>query len=224
MLLNMPALSIRNGIVPAMTIIDTALADGYSLAMQPVTEKILLDQARDGQDQAFAQLIEAHSEKIITVAWRMVGQRDIAEDIAQEAFLRLYKSLANFRGESSVGTWLYRTATRLSIDHLRREQLRRKIFFFRSTDSGLADPVDLAISPSASPQDILLAKETQERIQQVLNTLPARQKAVFVLRQMEGLTLKEIAVTLGLQEGTVKSHLHRAVTRFREEFFQKKEA
>ncbi len=202
----------------AMTVIDTALAGRYPLPMQPVSEKILLEQARDGQEQAFTQLVEAHSEKIIALAWRMVGHRDVAEDIAQEAFLRLFKSLSSFRGESSVGTWLYRTVSRLAIDHLRREQLRRKLFFFRNNDSDQLDPVDLAVSPSASPQELLLAQETQGRMQQLLNRLPPRQKAVFVLRHMEGVPLKEIAALLGLQEGTVKSHLHRAVTLFRTEF------
>jgi RNA polymerase sigma-70 factor (ECF subfamily) len=191
--------------------------------MLPAAEKILLDQARDGQEQAFAQLVEAHNEKVIALAWRLVGRRDEAEEIAQEAFLRLFKSLADFRGESRIGTWLYRTATRLAIDHLRREQLKRKVFFFRTSDPDQPDPLDLAVDPSASPQEQLLARETAGRMRRLLNQLPPRQKAVFVLRHMEELSLKQIAVVLGLEEGTVKAHLHRAVSRFREEFRQAKE-
>jgi RNA polymerase sigma-70 factor (ECF subfamily) len=207
----------RMSLLFAMPSIDTVQAHGYALLMQTATERLLMNQARDGEEQAFTQLVEAHSEKIIALAWRMVGARDVAEDIAQEAFIRLFKSLSSFRGESSVGTWLYRTVTRLAIDHLRREQLRRKIFFFRNNDPDQIDPVELAVAPSASPHELLQAQQTGDRMQKVLNALPPRQKAIFVLRQMEGLQLKEIAILLGLQEGTVKAHLHRAVTQFRKE-------
>jgi len=191
--------------------------------MRRDTEKILLDQARSGQERAFAQLVDLHSERIISLAWRLVGQRDEAEDIAQEAFLRFHRSLSTFRGDSSIGTWLYRTVSRLAIDHLRRERLRRKIFFFRSADNDQPDPLDLVSDKSASPQEQLLAQETGQHMQQVLEKLPPQQKAVFVLRHLEQMPLKEIAYTLGLKEGTVKAHLHRAVTQFRKEFREERE-
>jgi RNA polymerase sigma-70 factor (ECF subfamily) len=191
--------------------------------MQPAVEKVLLEQARNGQERAFAQLVEAHSEKTIQLAWRLVGNRSEAEEISQEAFLRLFKALISFRGESRVGTWLYRTVSRLAIDHLRRERLKRKLFFFHTDESGHNDPVDLAIDPAASPHDQLQARETAQQMQHLLSKLPARQKAVFVLRHMEELSLKEIAAILHLSEGTVKSHLHRAVSLFRQEFKEAKE-
>lgn len=206
-----------------MTSVDTALTSRYALPMQQAVEKSLLEQARNGQETAFAQLVEAHSERTIQLAWRLVGNRSDAEEISQEAFLRLFKSLMTFRGDSRVGTWLYRTVSRLAIDHLRRERLKRKVFFFRSGELEQSDPVDLAIDPSASPHDQLQARETAEQMQQLLSRLPARQKAVFVLRHMEELPLKEIAAMLNLSEGTVKSHLHRAVSLFRKEFSEAKE-
>jgi RNA polymerase sigma-70 factor (ECF subfamily) len=185
--------------------------------MQSDSEKILLEQARNGNESAFSRLIDAHSEKIIQLAWRLTGNRSDAEEIGQEAFLRLYKSLATFRGDSSVGTWLYRTTSRLAIDHLRRERLKRKLFFFRGNDDERADPLELAVDPSASAHDLLQAQETAHRVQELLQRLPARQKAVFVLRHQEGLPLKDIAATLGISEGTVKAHLHRAVSLLRNE-------
>ncbi len=191
--------------------------------MQPDTEKRLLDQARSGQEEAFAQLVKEHSEKLISLAWRLVGHREEAEEIAQEAFLRFYRALPSFRGESSVGTWLYRTVSRLAIDHLRREQLKRRFFFTRSGDPEQIDPIDLVPDASPSPQDMLLAKETASRMQKVLHRLSPRQKAVFVLRHMEDLPLREIAAVLGLKEGTVKAHLHRAVSQLRKEFREAKE-
>jgi len=192
--------------------------------MPPSAEQILLEEIRNGSEQAFASLVDRHSDRLISLAWRLVGRRDEAEDIAQEAFLRLFRSLESFRGESSIGTWLYRTVTRLAIDHLRRERLKRRIFFFRSRDDAQADPLDLAVDPHASPHEELQGRETARRMQQVLQTLPARQRAVFILRHQEEMPLKEIARTLGLEEGTVKAHLHRAVNQFRKAFHEHKES
>lgn len=182
-------------------------------------EKILLEQVREGQPAGFEQLVRAHSAKVIGLAWRLVGNRDEAEDIAQEAFLRLHRALPTFRGESSVGTWLYRTVSRLAIDHLRRETLRKKIFFFRRGDEGEeADPLEAVPDPGASPGEILLGKEVSSRLGSALRRLSPRQRAVFVLRHQEELPMKEIARVLELEEGTVKAHLHRAVTVLRKEF------
>jgi RNA polymerase sigma-70 factor (ECF subfamily) len=202
---------------------DTTKIDGSALLMQPDREKQLVEQARAGNESAFAELIDAHSDKIIRLAWRLIGNRSEAEEISQEAFIRFYKSIATFRGDSSVGTWLYRTTSRLAIDYLRREKLKRKLFFFRGDNDEQADPVDQAVDPAASPQDLLQAQETVHHIQQVLNRLPARQKTVFILRHQEGLALKEIAELLELREGTVKTHLHRAISMLRNELGETKE-
>ena len=205
-----------------MTEIDTTTANRYALRMQPGSERILVEQAQGGNQAAFAQLVEGHSEKVIQLAWRLVGNRSEAEEISQEAFLRLFKSLASFRGDSSIGTWLYRTVSRLAIDHLRREKLKRKLFFFRSDTDEQADPLELA-ADTDSPYELLVARQTAQQAQRLLNGLPARQKAVFVLRHQEGLPLKEIANMLDLSEGTVKAHLHRAVSQFRQELLETKE-
>ncbi len=189
----------------------------YPSPMDVRSEQILLEQARNGDDAGFARLVECHSGRILNLAWRLVGNREEAEDIVQEAFLRLHRSLQSFRGESSLRTWLYRTVTRLAIDHLRREKLRRKLFFFRSAGDESADPVEMAADGSASPRDLVLAQESARRVKQVLKTLSPRQRAIFILRHHEELPLKEIADLLGLEPGTVKVHLHRAVKALRSE-------
>lgn len=176
-------------------------------------EHILVQQVLAGHAAEFEKIVAAHAPKIIRLAYRLTGNHDEAEDLAQEAFLRLYRALPKFRGDSTLGTWLYRTVTRLAIDHLRREKLRRAVFFF--SREGEDDPVDYAADPAASPRDELLAAERRHRLRQALGQLSARQRAVFVLRHDEGLPLKEIAAMLGLSEGTVKIHLHRAVNLLR---------
>ncbi|HKK02048.1 MAG TPA: RNA polymerase sigma factor [Desulfuromonadales bacterium] len=201
-------------------VIDGAKRSGYSQSMDGRTEKILLERARGGDGVGFEELVRAHTAKAISLAYRLVGHRDEAEDIAQEAFLRLYRSLPNFRGESTVATWLYRTVSHLAIDHLRREQLRRKIFFLRRNtgdDEMDVDPMEVVPDPGGSPRDLFLAKEAGRRLSRALDKLSPRQRAVFVLRHQEELPLKEIAKVLGLEEGTVKVHLHRAVSMLRKE-------
>lgn len=184
--------------------------------MDGQTEKILLTQIREGDPAGFEQLVLAHTAKTVNLAYRLVGNREEAEDIAQEAFLRLHRALPSFRGESSISTWLYRTVSRLAIDHLRREQIKRKLFFFRHANDE-ADPMEMVPDPAASPQDQVVAAESGRRLAQALKLLSPRQRAVFTLRHQEEMTLKEIASVLELEEGTVKAHLHRAVHLLRKE-------
>lgn len=203
--------------VQAAVIVDSPVAGRYSRPMIERSEEILLEQARAGDEESFARLVDAHATKLINLGWRMTGNREQAEDLAQEAFLRLHRSLGRFRGDCSLATWLYRTLSRLAIDHLRREKLKRKIFFFRSADSEEADPVDLAPDPGIGPGETVLAAETGRRVRQALQQLSPQQRIVFTLRHDEGLSLQEIAEALQLSPGTVKAHLHRAVTGLREQ-------
>jgi RNA polymerase sigma-70 factor (ECF subfamily) len=180
------------------------------------SEQILLEQIRAGHPTAFEQLVLSQAPRMINLAYRLVGNREEAEDIAQEAFLRLHRSLDRFRGECSLGSWLYRIVSRLAIDHLRREKLRRNLFFFRHSNDE-PDPLDMAAGGDPSSVEILEAEETGRRLLAALDRLSARQRAVFVLRHQEGLPLKEIAAVLKLEEGTIKAHLHRAVHALRVE-------
>ncbi|MCD4688214.1 MAG: RNA polymerase sigma factor [Desulfuromonadaceae bacterium] len=202
----------------ATVVVDHALVQNYVEASEvgDRSDKILLDQLRAGYPGAFEQLVAKQASRLINLAYRLVGNRAEAEEIAQEGFLRLHRSLDSFRGDCSLSSYLYRIVSRLAIDHLRREKLRRKLFFFRRQEDDV-DPVDMAADTGASPRDNLQSKETGKRLLAALDLLSARQRAVFVLRHQEGLPLKEIAATLGLEEGTVKTHLHRAVRALRTE-------
>jgi len=202
----------------ATAVVDHALAQDYAEASElgDRSDKILLDQLRAGHPDAFEQLVARQASRLINLAYRLVGNRAEAEEIAQEGFLRLHRSLDSFRGDCSLTSYLYRIVSRLAIDHLRREKLRRKLFFFRRQEDDV-DPLEMAADTGASPRDNLQSKETGQRLLAALDRLSARQRAVFVLRHQEGLPLKEIAATLSLEEGTVKAHLHRAVRALRAE-------
>ena len=195
-------------------LIDTPTTRGYSRRMDNTQELLLLERIRAGDEAGFETLMRQHASKVVGLATRLLGDRSEAEDLAQEAFLRLHRALPGFRGESSIATWLYRTTTRLAIDHLRRERLKRKLFFFRQHDDD-PDPLETVGDPRSNPSRDLQTRQAMQRLRQGLNKLSARQRAVFVLRHHEGLPLQEIADLLGLETGTVKAHLHRAVTALR---------
>lgn len=201
-------------------VVDSAYNGGYPLAMDKQEEDILVARARDGCQQSFATIVTQQSPQLIRLAWRLLGNRSDAEDIVQEAFLRLHRSLNSFRGDSRLGTWLYRTVTRLSIDALRREKIKSRIFFLRRNNSD-PDPLDL-IATQASGQDVRLdAKQQIALLQQAMQKLSPQQRTVLTLRHQEELSLKEIAEVLDLSEGTVKVHLHRAVKSLRSALAEK---
>jgi RNA polymerase sigma-70 factor (ECF subfamily) len=184
--------------------------------MDTCSEKELLIRIRHGDDSVFETLVALHSPRVLSLARRLAGNREDAEDIAQEAFLRLHRNVATFRGDSSIATWLHRTVTRLAIDSLRRQKLRQRIFFFRRS-SQEADPLDYVPASTLSPGARFLAGEISRHLKMAMNRLSARQQVVFTLRHFEEMPLREIADLLGLEVGTVKSHLHRAVSILRQE-------
>lgn len=184
--------------------------------MDDRAEKILLEQIRNGDNTSFEQLVSAHSARLIRTVWRMVGNREDAEDLVQETFVRLYKNIDKFRGDSSLSTWLYKILSRLAIDHLRRQKLKQKIFFFRNSELD-PDPLEQAADPGADPGELYLAGEAGRKLTKAMDKLSIRQRTVFTLRHHEGMPLREIASVLDLEEGTVKVHLHRAVHFLRKE-------
>ena len=204
-------------VTPAEAVlIDSPPAGSYPRRMDNTQELLLLERIRSGDQAGFETLMRQHAPKVIGLATRLIGDRSEAEDLAQEAFLRLHRALPGFRGDSSIGTWLYRTTTRLAIDHLRRERLKRKLFFFRQNEED-PDPMETVSDPRSNPGRDLHARQAMTSLRRAMQKLSARQRTVFVLRHHEGLPLQEIATLLGLETGTVKIHLHRAVTALRAE-------
>ena len=203
-------------------IVDTPAGSRYPRQMVNIDEKALLERIRRGDESGFEEIVREHTGKLVGLAWRLVGTREDAEELAQEAFLRLHRSLPDFRGDSLIGTWLYRTTTRLAIDFLRRERIKRKVFFFRQ-DNDSADPVELASDNRQNPGQEFQTQEAMRLLRRSLQKLSSRQQVIFTLRHYEGLALKEIAEHLGLKTGTVKAHLHRAVTRLRKDLAEYRE-
>lgn len=204
-------------------IVDSLPGSSYPQIMADSEEQALLERIRSGDESGFELLVKERADKVIGLAWRLVGNREEAENLAQEAFLKLHRSLPSFRGESRISTWLYRTTTRLAIDHLRRKRIKRKLFFFRQ-DNTAPDPVEHASDPRNDPGREFQSQEAMRLLRNGLGKLSPRPQVVFTLRHYEGLALKEIAEHLGLEIGTVKAHLHRAVTQLRQDLVDYREA
>ena len=161
-----------------------------------------LDRLRAGDAGAFERLVTEYQHRVFGVALRMLGSRAEAEDVAQEVFLRVYRSVAGFRGEASLSTWLYGITSRLCLSRLVSAGSRQARLSEPVNDDTVRDPGD----PAASAERAELGAALAEAIA----ALPDERRIVVILRDVEGLSYEEIATALDLEPGTVRSRLHRA--------------
>ncbi len=173
-------------------------------------EKRSIEKSKNGNIEAFEQLIEPYQKKVFNIALRMMGNQEDASDAAQEVFIKIYKSISGFREESSFNTWVYRIATNVCLDELRK----RKRMNVVSTDSliQLTDgEVNVQVEDKGlSPDKILEKKELIEEVKEALNHIKHEHKQVIVLRDIQGYSYKEISSIMQCSEGTVKSRINRA--------------
>jgi RNA polymerase sigma-70 factor (ECF subfamily) len=180
---------------------SAAAATGRSAELE------LVDRCRRGELGAFEELYRAHSGRLFSLAVRMLGNPADAEDQLQEIFLSAHRKLESFRGESALGTWLYRLGMNQILDHVRSRAARTG----QLTD-GLDDASLLADAAGHRLADRAIDRIDLER---ALTELPEGCRAAFVLHDVEGLEHKEVSEVLGIAEGTSKSQVHKARLRLR---------
>lgn len=160
--------------------------------------------------QDFDSLVRDHRPRIFRFLIASLRDRDTAENLTQDCFVRAYKARDQFRGSSSIGTWLMHIAANLVRDH----EANRRLRFWRRQLRSDVDPNDVSDwipDRNKSPEAMALAKEQVESIWKAAGSLTERQRTIFLLRFVEDMDLLEIAAITGLKEGTVKAHLFRAV-------------
>lgn len=167
----------------------------------------LVERCRDGEMGAFEELYRQHSGRLFSLAMRMLGNQTDAEDQLQEIFLSAHRKLQSFRGESALGTWLYRLAMNQLLDHVRSRAVRTG----QLTD-GIDDDTVLADAGGHRLADRAIDRIDLER---ALAELPEGCRAAFILHDVEGLEHKEVSEVLGIAEGTSKSQVHKARLRLR---------
>jgi len=177
------------------------VAESMTLAADPA----LVSRARAGDAEAFDALMRRHMDRVYALAYRMLRDREEALDVAQEVFIKLHGSIGSLRAEGQVAGWLYRVCANQCIDRGRRRRVET-----------VPLEEEMHAEASDSPAETLEHRELQRMMLAAVDALPPRQRAVFLLRHYDYLSLEEIAQSLGCATGTVKAHLSRATAKVRE--------
>ena len=161
-----------------------------------------------GNVNDFEKLVTAYEKNVYNIALRMVGDPDDAADMTQETFIKAYRALSGFRGDSKFSSWLYRIASNVCLDFL-RSRSRHPQVSLSGADEDDRTAFELP-DMSQNPEEQLMKKLSMEAVRRGLGQLPEQQRQILVLRELGGLSYAELAQTLGLEEGTVKSRIFRA--------------
>ena len=176
-------------------------------------EQELIARAQNGDTEAFNPLVYKYQQKIYNLIYRKVGDRETAEDLCQEVFLKAWQALPNFKEQSVFYTWLYQIAFNCSIDYIRKRD-REIIFACEELPQNADDGLPM-LQTQPSPCQILEKEELGHIIRKAMHKLPLGQRSVLYLRYWEDLPIKEIALRLGKSEGTVKTYLYHARQKLR---------
>ncbi len=172
-------------------------------------EMELMRRSKKGDTEAFSQLVQLYQTKVVNIAYGMLSDREDAYDAAQEAFLKIYRSLDTFRGNSSVSTWIYRITANVCTDMLRKRQRSVQIIPIDEEPDEDKPRMELR-DESPTPEEHAELSERQAALRQALSELGYEYRQIITLYDMEGLSYEEIAAALGCPTGTVKSRLSRA--------------
>ncbi len=185
-------------------------------AAQNAAENAFLEALKSGDRAAFARLVETHSTRIYRLALKIQGDPQDAEDVLQDTFVKALRALPSFEGRSSLSTWLYRIAVNEALMMVRKRRADVvSIDEEKEDQEGEAEPVEI-IDWCCLPEGDLMSAEARRFLDTAVQRLSPALRAVFVLRDIEGLSVKETAETLGLTEATVKTRLLRARLKLRE--------
>jgi len=171
------------------------------------SEAVTVARARDGDRQAFATLVRAHQDRVFRFLLRLVDDRDEAMDLTQETFLRSFRALAEWRPEAPFRAWLFRIARNLAFDLLRR---RERVGFVGFDDLAPVDGAAHWPDTAPRPEQRLDDRRNLAALERALRDLPAAQREVLLLHELEGMSYAEMAATLEINTGTVRSRLARA--------------
>ena len=180
-------------------------------------EAALIRAAQEGDQDAFEQLVRAYDQSVLRLAMNLLRSPEDAHDVYQEAFLRVYRNLNNFRFDCSFHTWLYRIVTNLCLDQLRKRKVRKEEPSVLTTPDGPLDRMDAVPEErvDGDPQRHLFSGQVRHRVKEVLGQLTPRERSVFELRHYQGLRLRRIGEILGTTEEAAKNCLFRATQKMR---------
>ena len=208
-----PRISSKRPPVPLNTAPPPASNQKEQRAREAEEDRALIAKAQAGNEEAFRALVERHQRRAFSIALSLVRDENDARELVQDAFLRVYKNLATFQGQSSFFTWLYRIITNLSIDLIRKPGRQVEELSEGRHDAEESSEVDfpfLSRIDGADPSDVVRRGEIAERLQAALQALPDYHRGVIVMREVEGLSYEEMAQAMGVSKGTIMSRLFHA--------------
>ena len=182
--------------------------------MESLTEEQLVSRLKKRDEKAFGYFVHTYQSRVYRVVFRMLGNAAEAEEVSQEVFITVFKSIDRFRGDSKLSTWLYRVAVNHSKNRIkylarRAQSAKREFDEFNEGRAIESATMQTSIQPPR-PDEMAQARESEKMIQAALAKLEPEHRELIILRDIEGMTYQEIGSITGLIEGTVKSRLHRA--------------
>jgi len=181
---------------------------------EDLNEQRFIERLAARDERAFNELVQAYEQRVYRLVFRMLGRRDEAEDMAQEVFVQVFKAIGTFRGESRVGTWIYRIAVNLCKNRMkylsRRHTNEQDELEPVAERAGLSDGKGVAFGETSRPDQMVEGFQIERIVQECMLTLEPDFREVLILRDVEDLSYEELAEVTGLADGTVKSRLHRA--------------
>lgn len=188
-----------------------------------MSETELIKRCQKGDREAFDELVQIYQSQVINIAYGMLSDREDAYDAAQEAFIKVYRNIGNFKGKSSLSTWIYRIVSNVCNDFLRKRQRGGVVVSMNSVTSE-DDDKDMDITDTApTPEELVELSEEQRALRIAISELSAEYREIITLSDIEQLSYEEISEVLKCPTGTVKSRLNRARNALRKKLLKKRE-
>lgn len=192
------------------TIVKPLISTSQARSLEASEDMLWVQKVQAGEVAVFDKLIKKYRERLYSVVYNLTSNREDTADLTQEAFIKAFRSISKFKGNSSFFTWLYRIAVNATISHLKKNKLRCFFSFETIQEEGASSEVlDVLCSKLTSEKSFFL-KELQEKLNEALQSLSIPHRTVIVLYEIEGLSHQEIAQIMKSSEGTVRSRLHYA--------------
>jgi RNA polymerase sigma-70 factor (ECF subfamily) len=189
------------------------------LALIQATDHDLVALARSGSEKAYRELLDRYQRPVFSLIYRMVRDREQAEDLAQETFVKVFNHIESFDPKYKFSSWIFKIASNLTIDALRRKELKT-VSLDGSRNAETPDEIDATRitveSRDENPEEFLEAKELGQEIEQAIGELRPEYRTAILLRHVEGRPYEEISEIMGIPLGTVKTYIHRARGELRE--------
>lgn len=175
-----------------------------------MVEPEIIIELKNGNEQAYRQVVDELQKYVLNTCYRFVNSAEIAEDLTQEVFIEVYRSIGNFRGESKLSTWIYRIAVTKSLDYLKAQKRKKRFAYLKSIFGDDEMNEQIPANENADPAKILENRNRIEVLMKALNTLPESQRVAFTLSKYDELSYKEIAEILETTIPSVESLIFRA--------------